>query len=124
MKTINEQLKILDVNNMKEFYEKYCIFTNNGFSFIFNEIENVNIVYYKYRFLDMFAIFPNGRENVKIRSEYYTEGEYYKVLKTLFDMKEYDKFEYFAKLLEFTNCEEYIDELFEPYLILNRLEDL
>ena len=106
---------------MEEVYDRYAISDINN-SFIIDLYDNKDFSIHPY--LDMFHLYPYGYENCKMRSDYYedcyTEGEYYQVLKQLYDEGNYEDFEYLAKLLEFVDCK-FINSEFEPYIILNKL---
>ena len=110
-------LDSLGVNNMIEFYQQYGVIPNKNAALIFK----VNFYeFFAYRYLNFFFMYPYQCINEYTRSTKVKEIEFYEVLKQLYDDKDYDTFDYLAKILEFMTSDNVIDK-FTPYLIVNRL---
>ena len=117
MQEIELLLDYLEVNDMVEFYQQYGIIPNKNNSLIFK----VNYYdFFAYRYLSMFFCYPYQCLNEYTRSSKCKEIEFYEVLRQLYDDKDYETFDYLAKVLEFTTSDNIIDA-FTPYLITQRL---
>ena len=117
MQEIEWLLDYLGVENMIQFYNEYGIIPNKNNSLIFK------VSYYDffaYRYLSMFFCYPYQCLSEYTRSSKVKEIEFYEVLRQLYDNKDYETFNYLAKVLEFTTSDNIIDA-FTPYLITNRL---
>ena len=110
-------LDSLGVNNMIEFYQQYGIVPNKTNALVFK----VSFYdFFAYRYLNIFFMYPYQCINEYTRSAHVKEIEFYEVLKQLYDDKDYNTFDYLAKILEFTTSDNIIEE-FNQYLIANRL---
>ena len=110
-------LDSLGVENMIEFYKQYGVVPNKNAALIFK----VNFYeFFAYRYLNFFFMYPYQCINEYTRSTKVKEVEFYEVLRQLYDDKDYETFDYLAKILEFTTSDNIIDA-FTPYLIANRL---
>ena len=110
-------LDSLGVENMIEFYQQYGVVPNKNAALIFK----VNFYeFFAYRYLNFFFMYPYQCINEYTRSTKVKEVEFYEVLRQLYDDKDYETFDYLAKILEFTTSDNIIDA-FTPYLIANRL---
>ena len=117
MYAIELLLDSLGVNNMIEFYQQYGIIPNKNNALIFK----VNFYeFFAYRYLNMFFMYPYQCITEYTRSDKVKEIEFYEVLRQLYDNKDYETFDYLAKVLEFTTSDNIIDK-FNQYLIINRL---
>ena len=117
MQEIEWLLDCLEVNNMIEFYQQYGIIPNKNSALVFK----INYYdFFAYRYLSMFFCYPYQCLNEYTRSTKVKEIEFYEVLKQLYDDKDYDTFDYLARVLEFTTSDNVIDK-FTPYLVANRL---
>ena len=117
MQEIEWLLDALEVNNMIEFYSTYGVIPNKNNTLVFK----INYYdFFAYRYLSMFFCYPYQCLNEYTRSSKVKEIEFYEVLKQLYDDKDYETFDYLAKILEFTTSYNIIDA-FTPYLITNRL---
>ena len=117
MQEIEFILDALEVNNMIEFYSAYGIIPNKNHTLVFK------VSYYDffaYRYLSMFFCYPYQCLSEYARSSKVKDIEFYEVLRQLYDAKDYDTFDYLAKVLEFTTSDNIIDA-FTPYLVANRL---
>ena len=110
-------LDSLGVNNMIEFYQQYGIIPNKNNALVFK----VNFYdFFAYRYLNFFFMYPYQCLNEYTRTTHVKEIEFYEVLRQLYDNKDYETFNYLAKVLEFTTSDNIIDA-FNQYLIINRL---
>ena len=110
-------LDYLEVNDMIEFYQQYGIVPNKTSALVFK----INFYdFFAYRYLNMFFCYPYQCLSEYTRSSNVKEIEFYEVLRQLYDSKDYETFDYLAKILEFTTSDNIIDA-FTPYLIANRL---
>ena len=110
-------LDSLGVENMIEFYQQYGVVPNKNAALIFK----VNFYeFFAYRYLNFFFMYPYQCINEYTRSTKVKEVEFYEVLRQLYDDKDYETFDYLAKILEFATSDNIIDA-FTPYLITNRL---
>ena len=110
-------LDSLGVENMIEFYQQYGVIPNKNAALIFK----VNFYeFFAYRYLNFFFMYPYQCINEYTRSTKVKEVEFYEVLRQLYDDKDYETFDYLAKILEFATSNNIIDA-FTPYLITNRL---
>ena len=110
-------LDCLEVNNMIEFYQQYGIVPNKTNALVFK----INYYdFFAYRYLNMVFCYPYKCLNEYTRSSKVKEIEFYETLRKLYDDKDYDTFDYLAKILEFTTSDIIIEE-FTPYLVANRL---
>ena len=110
-------LDYLEVNDMIEFYQQYGIVPNKTSALVFK----INFYdFFAYRYLNMFFCYPYQCLSEYTRSSKVKEIEFYEVLRQLYDSKDYETFDYLAKILEFTTSDNIIDA-FTPYLIANRL---
>ena len=110
-------LDSLGVENMIEFYQQYGVIPNKNAVLIFK----VNFYeFFAYRYLNFFFMYPYQCINEYTRSTKVKEVEFYEVLRQLYDDKDYETFDYLAKILEFATSDNIIDA-FTPYLITNRL---
>ena len=117
MQEIEWLLDCLEVNNMVEFYQQYGVVPNKKCALIFK----VNYYdFFAYRYLSMFFCYPYQCLSEYTRSSKVKEIEFYEVLRQLYDNKDYETFNYLAKVLEFTTSDNIIDA-FTPYLIIQRL---
>ena len=117
MYAIELLLDSLGVNNMIEFYQQYGIIPNKNNALILK----VNFYeFFAYRYLNMFFMYPYQCITEYTRSDKVKEIEFYEVLRQLYDNKDYETFDYLAKVLEFTTSDNIIDK-FNQYLIINRL---
>ena len=102
---------------MIEFYQQYGIIPNKNNALIFK----VNFYeFFAYRYLNMFFMYPYQCITEYTRSDKVKEIEFYEVLRQLYDNKDYETFNYLAKVLEFTTSDNIIDA-FTTYLVANRL---
>ena len=107
----------LGVNNMIEFYQQYGIIPNKNNALVFK----VNFYdFFAYRYLNFFFMYPYKCLDEYTRSDKVKEIEFYEVLRQLYDNKDYETFNYLAKVLEFTTSDNIIDA-FTTYLVANRL---
>ena len=110
-------LDSLGVNNMIEFYQQYGIIPNKNNALVFK----VNFYdFFAYRYLNFFFMYPYQCLNEYTRTTHVKEIEFYEVLRQLYDNKDYETFNYLAKVLEFTTSDNIIDA-FTTYLVANRL---
>ena len=110
-------LDSLGVNNMIEFYQQYGIIPNKNNALVFK----VNFYdFFAYRYLNFFFMYPYKCLDEYTRSDKVKEIEFYEVLRQLYDNKDYETFNYLAKVLEFTTSDNIIDA-FTTYLVANRL---
>ncbi len=117
MNEIEYVLDSLGVDNMIDFYRQYGVIPNKNNVLIFK----VNFYdFFAYRYLNFFFMYPYQCINEYTRSTKVREIEFYEVLKQLYDYKDYETFDYLAKILEFTTSDIIIDK-FTPYLVANRL---
>ena len=117
MQEIEWLLDSLEVNNMIEFYQQYGIIPNKNHGLVFK----INYYdFFAYRYLSMFFCYPYQCLNEYTRSDKVREIEFYEVLKQLYDSKDYETFDYLARVLEFTTSDNIIDK-FTPYLVIQRL---
>ena len=117
MYAIELLLDSLGVENMIEFYQQYGVIPNKNAELIFK----VNFYeFFAYRYLNFFFMYPYQCLNEYTRSDKVKEIEFYEVLRQLYDDKDYETFDYLAKILEFTTSENIIDA-FTTYLVANRL---
>ena len=117
MYAIELLLDSLGVENMIEFYKQYGVIPNKTSALVFK----INYYdFFAYRYLSMFFCYPYQCLSEYTRSTKVKEIEFYEVLRQLYDNKDYETFNYLAKVLEFTTSDNIIDA-FTPYLIANRL---
>ena len=117
MQEIEWLLDYLEVNDMVEFYQQYGIIPNKTSVLVFK----INYYdFFAYRYLSMFFCYPYQCLNEYTRSSKVKEIEFYEVLRQLYDNKDYETFNYLAKVLEFTTSDNIIDA-FTTYLVANRL---
>ena len=110
-------LDSLGVDNMVQFYQQYGIVPNKNDAIIF-KVDYYD--FFAYRYLNMVFVYPYQCLNEYTRSSKVKEIEFYEVLRGLYDNKDYETFDYLAKILEFTTSENIIDA-FTPYLVAHRL---
>ena len=117
MYAIELLLDSLGVENMIEFYKQYGVIPNKNAALVFK----VNFYdFFAYRYLNMFFMYPYQCLSEYTRSSKVKEIEFYEVLRQLYDNKDYETFNYLAKVLEFTTSDNIIDA-FTTYLVANRL---
>ena len=117
MQEIELILDALELNNMIEFYQQYGIVPNKTNALVFK----INYYdFFAYRYLNMVFVYPYQCLNEYTRSNKCKEIEFYEILRKLYDDKDYNTFDYLAKILEFMTSDIIIDK-FTPYLIANRL---
>ena len=117
MHEIEWLLDSLGVENMIQFYQQYGIVPNKTNALIFK----INYYdFFAYRYLNMIFCYPYKCLDEYTRSSKCKEIEFYQILRQLYDDKDYETFDYLAKVLEFTTSDKIIDT-FTPYLIANRL---
>ena len=117
MQEIELILDALEVNTMIEFYQQYGIVPNKNAALVFK----INYYdFFAYRYLNMVFVYPYQCLNEYTRSSKVKDIEFYEVLRQLYDSKDYETFDYLAKILEFTTSDNIIDA-FTTYLVANRL---
>ena len=117
MQEIELILDALGVENMIQFYNEYGVVPNKNNALVFK----INYYdFFAYRYLNFFFMYPYQCLNEYTRTTHVKEIEFYEILLQLYNSKDYETFNYLAKILEFTTSDNIIDK-FTPYLVANRL---